>query len=405
MRYVAVCVIALMLACLPWHVAAQQSDVEMTVTAQGQAAVVNDDLAKAEDEALADAKRNAVEQGIGVFVKSESLGKNFELVEQTILTKSEGYLASWEKIPDSRKIEKVDNDRLLSIKIKARVKLISVVNALTDIEAIYDSIQRPKVMVLMNEKNMGQKPEDLPASALAVMRALQEKKFDIVDPEVIKRVIAKESARVAIERGDTQAAAMLAMQEGAEILVLGSANASQQTLPEEAGDAIKAASALLSARIVYSDTGDVLYTSKQVPGRGVSTSTTEEAGTKALDDAGSKLLKSDTERFVAQVIARWASEVQNGRTLKVTADGVNYSEVNALKKAIADFRGHIGWGGNSTFTSGTATILVKTKLTPDQFRDRLSEAKVNGKRVEITQVQGTTTVIHLKGAAPKAKKK
>jgi len=402
MRYIGICAIALVFVILPWSAPAQQSDVEIMVTAEGQAAVINGDVGRAEDEALTVAKRNAVEQGIGVFVKSESLGRNFELVEQTILTKSEGYISWWRIVEGSRKIQDLEGSKILTIKINAKVKAVTLVNALSDIEAIYDSIQRPKVMVLMNERNVGQKPEDLPVSALAIMRVLQEKKFDVVDPEVIKRLIAKESARAVIERGDPQAAAMLAMQEGAEILVLGSAKSSEQKI-EELGDTVKAASAILSARIVYSDTGDVLYTSKQISGRGVSTSSVEEAGIKALDDAGAKLLKSDVERFVAQVIARWAAESQSGRMFKVTADDVSYTELNALKKVIAEFRGHVGWGGNSTYTGRTGTIYVKSKLTPDQFRERLSESKVAGKRVEITNVSGTTTVIRLKGSPPAPK--
>jgi hypothetical protein len=402
MRYIWVCVLAIICAAFA-PCALAQSDVEMTVTAEGQAAIIGGDTGRAEDEALTLAKRNAVEQGIGVFVKAESRGENFMLVAQTILTKSEGYISSWQIVEGSRKIQDIEGSKILTIKITAKVKAVTLVNALSDIEAIYELIQRPKVMVLMNEQNVGQRPEDLPASAMAIMRDLQDKKFDIVDPEVIKRVIAKESVRAAIERGDSQAAAMLAMQEGAEILVLGSAKASEQKI-EELGDTVKAASALLSARIVYSDTGDVLYTSKQISGRGVSTSNVEEAGTKALDDAGNKLLKSDTERFVAQVIARWASESQSGRMFKVTADNVSYSEMNALKKVIAELRGHVGWGGNSTYTGKTGTIFVKSKLTPDQFRERLSGSKVAGKRVEITNVAGTTTVIQLKGGGTKPRK-
>ncbi|MGC8861280.1 MAG: hypothetical protein ACP5R5_00740 [Armatimonadota bacterium] len=402
MKYIGVWALAVLIAAFGKCAVAQQSDVEITVTAEGQAAVINGDVGRAEDEALTVAKRNAVEAGIGVFVKSESLGRNFDLVEQTILTRSEGYVSWWEIIPGSRKIQDLEGSKMLTIKIKAKVKAVTLVNALSDIEAIYESIQRPKVMVLMNERNIGQKPEDLPVSALAIMRVLQEKKFDVVDPEIIKRLIAKESARAIIERGDPQAAAMLAMQEGAEILVLGSAKASEQKI-EELGDTVKAASAILSARIVYSDTGDVLYTSKQISGRGVSTSSLEEAGIKALDDAGAKLLNSDTERFVAQVIARWANEAQSGRVFKVTADNVSYNELNALKKVISEFRGHIGWGGNSTYTGRTGTIYVKSRLTPDQFRERLAESKVAGKRVEITNVAGTTTVIQLKGGVAPSK--
>ncbi|MCX8052779.1 MAG: hypothetical protein N3B12_03140, partial [Armatimonadetes bacterium] len=98
-------------------------------------------------------------------------------------------------------------------------------------------------------------------------------------------------------------------------------------------------------------------------------------------------------------------EAHSGRTFKVVADDVSYSELTALKKVISEFRGHVGWGGNSTYTGRTATIYVKSKLTPDQFRDRLSEASVSGKRVEITNVSGTTTVIQLKNIKSKSKKK
>lgn len=389
---------------MPLRVFAQSGDVEMTVVAEGAAAVVGSDLGRAEDEALADAKKNAVEQGIGVFVKSETLGKNYQVVEQTILTKSEGYIASWSKVEGSRKVEKVESNQLLTIKISAKVKLLNLVNALSDIEAIYEAMERPKVMVLINEQNLGRPSEDLPASAAALMRDLGDKKFDVVDPEVVRSLIAKESTRAVLERGDAQAAALLAMKEGAEVLVLGSAKSTKQDVEQLAG-VVSTASALLTARIVYADTGDVLYTSKQTRATGASTSSVEEAGLDALDKAGTALLTSDQDRFASQVIARWAKEAQNGRVYKVTADNITYSEMTALKKVIAEFRGHVGFVGSPNYTGKTGTFSVKSRLTPEQFRERLSEAKVSGKRVEITNVSGATTSLVLKGTTPAPKKK
>jgi hypothetical protein len=383
---------------------AQPSDVDVTVEAEGAAAVMNNDLGRAEDEALNDAKKNAVEQAIGVFVKSETVGKNYAVVEQTILTRSEGYIASWSKIEGSRKVENVEGSKLLTIKISAKVKLLSLVNALSDIEAIYDSIQRPKIMVLISEKNLGRAEEGLPSSATAVMRTLGDKRFDVVDPEVIRSLIAKESVRATLERGDTQAAALLAMKEGADILILGTAQSTKQDVDQLEG-VVSTASAMLTARIVYADTGDVLYTSKQIRQNGASTSSVQEAGLQALDKAGTALLESDEERFAAQVIARWAREAQNGRTYKVTADGITYSEMSALKKVIQEFRGHVGFVGSSNLTGRTGSFSVKSKLSLDEFRERLEKAKVSGKTVEITNVSGATTNLVLKAAAPKPKKK
>jgi hypothetical protein len=402
LRRILVLLVIVLLAVVPLRALAEAADVESTVEAEGSAAVVNDDLGRAEDEALADAKKNAVEQGIGVFVKSESVGKNYEAVT-TILTHSEGYISSWSKIEGSRKVENVEGSKLLTIKISAKVKLLTLVNALSDIESIYEAIQRPKVMVLISEKNLGQPSEGLPASATALMRALGDRHFDVVDPEVVRNLLAKESARAVIERGDAQAAALLAMKEGAEILVLGTAQSTKQDVDALEG-VVSTASAILTARIVYADTGDVLYTSQQVREKGASTSSIEEAGLQALDKAGTALLESDQNRFADQVIARWAREAQNGRTYKVTADGVTYSELNALKRVIGEFRGHVGFTGGTNLTGGTGAFSVKSKLTLDDFRDRLEKAKVNGKTVEITNVSGATTNLVLKGK-PKPKGK
>jgi len=397
MRLALVCLIGLLMISAPWTALAEdQSEVDMTVVAEGSAAVIGGDVGRAEDEAIADAKRNAVEQAIGVFVKSEALGKNYVAVEKTILTKSEGYIVSWEKVEGSRKTEKVDKDTLLSIKIKAKVGLIGLIDAMSDIEEVYNSMQRPRVMVLISENNLGQKSDDLPASAAAIMRTLQDRKFDVVDPDVVKRVIAKDAARAVIEGADAKAAALIAQDEGAEILVLGSAKSAQQVLPEDAGDAIKAASAILGARIVYADTGEVLYTAPQAKGRGVSTSDVTEAGLKALDDAGSKLISDDNQRFSSQVLARWAKEVQNGRAMRLIADNVAYADLTALKKVLREFRGFVEFVGQDKFQGKTATITVRTKLTPDQFRERLSEAKVGKKKVEIGMVSGAVTAITLK---------
>ena len=54
----------------------------LTVTGQG--------MAMTRDAALSAAKRDAVEKGVGVVVASETLVKNFQVVEDRILSKAKG---------------------------------------------------------------------------------------------------------------------------------------------------------------------------------------------------------------------------------------------------------------------------------------------------------------------------
>ena len=375
---------------------ASSKDVEFSVIAEGSAAVEGGDLGKAEDEAQNAAKRNAVEQGVGVFVKAETIGEDYEVVKQTIITRSEGYIASWSIVEGSRKVEDIEGSKLLTIKISAKIRLISLLDDLSDISEIYEAIQRPRVMVLISETNMDRASDGLGTAAQAVMRILQDRKFDVVDPDTVKQLIAEEANRAAIERGDAKAAALLAMKKGAEILVLGNAKTFEQKLPEGAGDDLKSVSAQVSARIVYSDTGDVLYTAKPSQAPAVATSTAEEAGLKALNKAGEQLIKNDSDRFADQVIARWAMELQKGRRMRVIASGVSFSDVTGLKKVIQGFRGFVKFVGSSALTGNTATIEFLTKLTPDEVNERLDGAKVGAKRVDITGTERSVTRVTVK---------
>ena len=368
------------------------NSVDLTVTAEGSGAVVDGDMAKAKDDALADAKKNAVEQGVGVFVSAKTLGEDYAVVEKTILTKSEGYISSWTIVEGSQKVEKFEGSQLLSIKIKAKIGMLNLISDLSDMEEVYNAMKRPKVMVLISEKNMGKKPEELPASAVSIMSALQDKKFDVVDPEVIKQLIQEQSTRVALETGDAKAAGVIAMKKGAQILVLGTASAKAVDLSDIAGDDVKSASALLSVRIVYADTGEVLYvTSKSIQGRGVSVSDEEEAGTKALEDAGSKLISNDTNRFTQQILARWAKESQQGRVFRVVVNGVKDSEFEAIKTAIQKFRGYVNFVGDSSYEGKQGSVDVKFTMPLDSFRSNLRKVKVNKKVIEISRTSGTVT--------------
>ena len=77
------------------HAAVAQtcSDGQIPVTSEGFAAVIGD-AGAAQDEARRDALRLAVEQAVGVVIESSTLVVNYELVEDEVRTRSEGYVAS-----------------------------------------------------------------------------------------------------------------------------------------------------------------------------------------------------------------------------------------------------------------------------------------------------------------------
>ncbi len=88
---------------------------DQTVTVTGVSEIVNNNLETAKKKALADAFRNAVEKGLGVWVKSETEVQNFELKKDQILTRASGYVTQHEIIKEGQK------DGIYSVTIKAKV--------------------------------------------------------------------------------------------------------------------------------------------------------------------------------------------------------------------------------------------------------------------------------------------
>ena len=101
---------------------ASQKPVQPVSTSADQA-VLAEGSGTSPAEALKDAFRNAVRQVVGAVVDAETLVKNDELIDDKILTYSDGFIKTYEKVPGSEK----EQDGIYRIEIKANVERRSVV--------------------------------------------------------------------------------------------------------------------------------------------------------------------------------------------------------------------------------------------------------------------------------------
>lgn len=90
---------------------------DQTVSAIGRADIIGNNKDGARSKALANAYRDAVEKGIGVWIQSNTEVKEAMLVKDQILTKAEGYITDHEIVKES-----IENN-ILSVTIKATVSL------------------------------------------------------------------------------------------------------------------------------------------------------------------------------------------------------------------------------------------------------------------------------------------
>jgi len=379
-----------MLAASLWANTSSDRD-SVEVIAEGVAAI-GDDIGKAEDEALADAKRNAVEQGVGVFVKAESLGRNYEMVRETILTRSEGYIRWWSRVEGSRLIDRKNG--LLRIKIRATVSLLGLVQDLSEMEAVYEAIQRPRVMVVLREKNLGKlSPDEHPAET-ALTQQLQEKGFDVVDRDAVSALKKSDQLLHGLLQGDRRLAALIGHETGAEILVVGSAVSSvairqgdSEGSPYGVGESVSAAVARCDVKVVASDTGEVLLAAQVRDVAAPSFGEESDAGSKALEEAGRRLLQENREIFIKRLLARWARELLNGHIVQLVASKASFKQMELLKARLRTFRGHLGFVRES-YTAGLGRLDIRTRLNNAAFRNRVASLRLNGKPLTIVRFSG-----------------
>ena len=85
--------------------------------------VIAEGVGTTAEEAIKDAFRNAVRQVVGAVVDAETLVKNDELIDDKVLTYSDGFIKGYEKVLGSEKVQ----GGLHRIKIKAQVERRSVI--------------------------------------------------------------------------------------------------------------------------------------------------------------------------------------------------------------------------------------------------------------------------------------
>jgi len=87
------------------------------VISRGMGAIISGDEAKATDDAIASALRNAVEQVIGTMIQSDVLVQNYQTIEDRIYSQTQGYVERYQVLSKSK-----TSDTILEVSIKATVR-------------------------------------------------------------------------------------------------------------------------------------------------------------------------------------------------------------------------------------------------------------------------------------------
>lgn len=346
----------------------------------GDISVDSEGYGNTKEEALLQAKREAVEKGIGTVLVSQTEVKNFILQKDVVITQTFGAVRRY----DVQQEEQLA-DATWHIRIKATVSLDSIRADLAALKILLESMDKPRMMVLIQEDG-GSYAES------AVVDYLRGKGFDLVDPAQTAALMSKGDQFIErATQGDPVAAAKIGAENGAEYVLVGKVTKSQIANPLLQSSGMVSGQASLTVKVVNCSSGRIVA-SKSANGASPHIAA-DVAQAKAAEKAAQKLMD---DQLFEEIVASFQDRVNNGVNLEITIR--NVADYQAQKSITKLFEGISGVTSVTRrgFGGGELKLSVLFRGQTDSFCDAADGKGASGKTLTVTSVAGSSIVMSLK---------
>ena len=233
------------------------------------------------------------------------------------------------------------------------------------------------IMIMIPEEHIHREaPRRIPdpAGETEMIRKFVERGFRVVDQAQVKKIRDTREAKAAAE-GDIQAAAAIARQHGAEIIITG--EAFSENIPRPAQE-LQTCSARVEARAIDADTGNILAANGK---EAHATDATEGvAAKKALRTAGG-LLADD---MIKQIIEGWKR--RGGLyEIELSVRKIEFNQLIALESFLKGQEG-VTQVQRRSFDNGVGVIEIQSKNNAPSLADALAEFEELAVKIEAVTV-------------------
>ncbi|RPI76300.1 MAG: hypothetical protein EHM45_13355 [Desulfobacteraceae bacterium] len=345
-----------------------------TVKAVG---VADGNSAQARDEALNDALRKAVEQGVGTFVSAELTVEQEQLVEDKIYTASSGYIENY----------KIDREgpkgNQYQVEITAQVKLGKLSNDLKSIGVLMEKKRYPRTAVLVYSKEIdttfpGVSLEGNNSVENWVEKSLLDKDFQLVD---LAQVGYKKEMETSLSAGDPNKAAKIAKNFGAEVLVAGDVRRSFVGERQVMGRSMRFFTNEVRLKAIETDTTRVLYSGARTkPASGA-----ESFG--PLEMATQELMKE----MSAAILEKWRKDVYQASAYQIDIENISFENLAKFKEGLKKIRG-VRDVQTRHFQAQNALLEVQYQGSLEELSDKILKT-IKAPRFAVQGMQANTLEI------------
>ena len=341
--------------------------------AAGLARLYSGEEKQAKDEALRNAMKSAVEQGVGTMLTSETEVENFQVVSDNILKKSKGVIKSYRILREGA----VDNGVNYEVIISAVVDDDLLDSSLESFRLMQQLTGRKTVFVVYNPSVQGELPlnkengndfQVIKTGLTELITAFNDRRFEVIDPDVLAENFEdQEKMALANEADFEDVVSELSAKYGAQYYVVFTLMASNT----ERGK-ISEAQAIINAKLYNTGTGKIIST---IEGKGKKKYKKSTSGMDVMlnmKTAVGKATKQVKNKLVNSLIERLYEYAEDGAPMLVRIHVAKKSHVRAFMKMIKGLK--IVTGAKTISSVGKdATLHVYGIGDTDSFLDDLDE--------------------------------
>ncbi|HUJ73587.1 MAG TPA: DUF6175 family protein, partial [bacterium] len=187
------------------------------VDAVGTAAVLNGNVASARNQALINAQRNAVEQGVGLILDSKTVAQNFQIIQDQVLTSSQGFVTRYTIVSEGPTPDR----QSYQVRIKAEVAQNLLQDKLSALRILSKKMGNKRVMVVYQSSNAHALARNHGATTAAldtITDGLNQAGFRVFDQAATAKVYQQIEQAARVDRPVDDLIAM-ALDNQADILI------------------------------------------------------------------------------------------------------------------------------------------------------------------------------------------
>jgi hypothetical protein len=294
---------------------------------------------------------SAVQQAVGVQVKSETVIENAQLIKDKIYAKSEGYVKKWEVVAERK------DGELYYVNIKAWIGKGELNKELflngIDVEQVYDWIGKPRILVMVTDFIDG-KPALSSFAQTEIESLLKARGITVLNNQQLT-AIQKRDAVMSFDNPDKAVA--LANRFGAEIVITGKSVANFSRELDIGGFKQTFYSTQVDVKAYRTSTAEILmsraYT--EMPGE-IDTSSMgkHEASVRSIQS----MVKGNAKDIIYQIVKNWYEGMSKAKSYQVIVTGIKNSELTALISSLSSLQDIVSVVKRS-YNRGTGEIDIE----------------------------------------------